>query len=80
MKKICLQFFEVHRVLYSYHFAQPPDCNRILTPKHQLSGLEGRAKPGLVAHAQLVDVTQTTTKNTLEKTQKTQQSTKVWLK
>ena len=46
---------------------------------HQLGGLEGRAKPGLVVDAQMGDLTQTT-KDALEKAQKTQQSTKVWLK
>ena len=32
---------------------------------HQLGGLEGRAEPGLVVDAQLGDLNQTTTKNTL---------------
>ena len=42
--------------------------NRILASKtHQLGGFEGGAKPGLVVDAQLVDVTQSTTKSTWEK-------------
>ena len=55
--------------------------NRILTPKtHQLGGFEGGGKPLLVVDARLGDLNQTTTKNALEKAQKIQQSTKVWLK
>ena len=40
----------------------------------------GGDKPLLVVDAQLGDLNQTTTTNTLEKAQNTQQSTKVWLK
>ena len=56
------------------------DNNRILAPEtHQLGGLEGGDKPLLVVDAQLGDLNQTTTQNTLDKAQNTQQSTKVWL-
>ena len=40
---------------------------------HQLGGLEGRDKPGLVVNAQLGDLNQTKTKHTLEKAQNIQQ-------
>ena len=43
-----------------HHIIGIYDNNRILGSEHQLGGFEGRAKPGLVVDAQLVDVTQTT--------------------
>ena len=78
---VCFSAVNTHTHTHKHtQLKRQKESNRILTPKtHQLSGFEVGDKPLPVVDAQLGDLNQTTATNALEKAQKTQQSTIVWL-